>query len=151
MSSNVPDLFGRSNSQFPSLLPNFFVNPWSFFDGNNLPQQLQSSGGMRVYEEGNELRVEMPLPGLNAKDIEVSLNQGVLLVKGASSEETQDKKRKYYQSSRRSYSYSLALPTQIDEKQEPQATYTDGILNIALQKAKSGETKKIAVKTGNKK
>lgn len=146
MSSNVPDFFGRSN--FPSLLPNF-LNPW--FDESQLRQQFPTSGGIWVYEEGNELHVEMPLPGLNAKDIDVNLRQGVLLVKGESSEETQDKNRKYYQSSRRSYSYSLALPIQIDENQELKANYNDGILSIALQKAKSGETKKITVKAGGNK
>lgn len=90
----------------------------------------------------------MPLPGLNLKDFEVSLNKGVLLVKGAAEEE--DKKRKYYRSSKRSYSYSLALPSQIDEKQEPQAVYSDGILNTSLQLTKQGETKKITVKSGQR-
>lgn len=110
-----------------------------------------STKGVRVYEEDNHLHVEVPLPGLTLNDIEVTLNKGVLYVKGESKEETKDKKRRFYRSSRRSYSYSLILPTQIDEKQEPQAVYIDGILNISLQLAKQGETKKITVKSGTTK
>lgn len=41
-----------------------------------------------------------------------------------------------------------ALPAQIDEKKEPQATYQDGILRISLQLAKQGETKKIPIRSG---
>lgn len=138
----LPEIFDRPLRSFPSLWQNLL-------DEDFLPKEL-STNGVRIYEDNNQLHVEVPLPGLNLKDIEVTLNQGVLLVKGAAEEKEEDKKKKYYRSSKRSYSYSLALPTQIDEKQEPQAMYTDGILNISLQLAKQKETKKITVKSGKK-
>lgn len=147
----LPELLDRPLRQFPNLWSSIFpMSIENFFDEGLLPQDF-SARGARIYEENNQLHVEVPLPGLNSKDIEVSLNKGILLVKGESAEEEHDKKRKYYRSSKRSYSYSFALPTQIDEKQEPQAVYTDGILNISLQLAKQGETKKITVKAGNSK
>lgn len=150
MTTNLlPDLLDRPLRQFPTLLPNLLSSPWAnFFDTDLFPQDI-SNRGIQIYEKDNQLHVEMPLPGLNLKDIEVTLNQGVLLVKGELKQEEEDKKKKFYRSSRRSYSYSLALPTQIDEKQEPQAVYTDGILNISLQLAHQGDTKKITVKSGN--
>jgi HSP20 family protein len=145
----LPDLIlDRPLRQFPNLWSNFPSTTWAnLFDEGFFPQEF-SSRGTRIYEENNQLHVEVPLPGLNSKDIEVSLNRGVLLVKGESKEEEKDKKRKVYSSSRREYSYSIALPTQIDEKQEPHAVYTDGILYLTLQLAKHGETKKITVKSG---
>jgi HSP20 family protein len=147
----LPELLDRPLRQFPNLWSSFFpISIENFFDEGLLPQDF-STRGARIYEENNQLHIEVPLPGLTLKDIEVSLNKGILLVKGESAEEEQDKKRKYYRSSKRSYSYSLALPTQIDEKQEPQAVYADGILNISLKLAKQGETKKITVKAGNSK
>lgn len=139
-------LLDRPLRQFPNLWSSLFPIS-NFFDEGLLPQDF-SSGGARIYEENNQLHVELPLPGLTLKDIEVSLNKGILLVKGESAEEHQDKKRKYYRSSKRNYSFSLVLPTQIDEKQEPQAVYVDGILNISLQLAKQDEAKKITVKAG---
>lgn len=147
----LPEIFDRPFRSFPSPWQNLFMNPWQdFSDEDFFPREFAASG-VRIYEDNNQLHVEVPLPGLDLKDIEVSLNKGILLVKGAGEEKEEDKKRKYYRSSKRRYSYSLALPTQIDEKQEPQAVYTDGILNISLQLAKQGETKKIAVKAGNPK
>lgn len=146
----LPENFDRPLKSFPSPWQNLFMSPWqNLFDEDFFPKEF-SGYGVRIYEDNNQLHVEVPLPGLNLKDIEVSLNKGVLLVKGGAEEEEEDKKRRYYRSSKRRYSYSLALPTQIDEKQEPQAVYTDGILNISLQLAKPGETKKITVKSGNK-
>lgn len=139
----LPEIFDRPIRSFPSLWQNLLNE--DFF-----PREFSTDGGVRIYEENNQLHVEVPLPGLDLKDIEVSLNKGILLVRGAGEEKEEDKKRKYYRSSKRSYSYSLALPTQIDEKQEPQAVYNDGILNISLQLAKQGETKKITVKAGKK-
>lgn len=142
----LPELLDRPLRQFPTLLPNLISSPWSnFFDTELFPQDR----GIQIYEKENRLHVEMPLPGLNFKDIEVTLNHGVLKVEGKSEEKEEDKKKKFYRSSSRSYSYCLTLPTQIDEKQEPQAIYSDGILNISLQLAKQGDTKKIAVKSGN--
>ena len=110
-----------------------------------------SMRGARIYEENNQLHVELPLPGLNLEDIEVSLNKGFLTVKGEAKQEEQDKNRKIYRSSKRNYSYSLALPAQIDEKKEPQAEYSEGILNITLQLANKSEMKKINVKHGKSK
>lgn len=146
----LPEIFDRPFRSFPNPWQNWLMNPWqNLLDADFMPQEF-STNGVRIYEDNNQLHIEVPLPGLNLKDIEVSLNKGVLLVKGAAEEEEKDKKRKYYRSSKRSYSYSLTLPTQIDEKQEPQAVYSDGILNISLQLAKKGDTKKITVKSAKK-
>lgn len=152
MTRNVPtqnileSIFDRPVAgHFPSLWSNFFdVNPFQISED-------VSTRGIRIYEEKNQLHVEVPLPGLTLSDIEVTLNKGVLWVKGESKQEEQDKKRRYYRSSQRSYSYSIVLPTQIEEKQEPHAVYVDGVLNIELQLAKHAETKKISVKAGNSK
>lgn len=128
----------------PSFWPSFFEN---FFPST---EELTSSG-VRIYEENNQLVVEVPLPGIDFQDIDVTLNKGVLWVKGESKEEEKDQQRKFYHFAKRSYSTSIVLPTQIDEKQEPKALYEDGILKINLQLARQAETKKIQVKQGNNK
>lgn len=156
--SFFPDrILDRPLRQFPALWSNWFSTPLaSLFEEESWPT-LKEIHGARVYEEKDNLHVELPLPGLSADDIEVSLKKGVLIVKGECKEEEkqEDKekkgeKRKYYRFSRRSYSYSFALPTQIDEKQEPQACYDNGVLNICLKLAKPAETKKISVKATKK-
>ena len=147
----LPEKFEAANKRFQNLFPNFFLSPWAnFFDENLISQELTGKG-VQIYEQDNQLHVEVPLPGLDLKDMEVSLNRGNLLIKGDAKEEEKDKKKKFYRFSEKKYSYSLALPVQIDEKQEPQALYTDGILNISLHLAKKDDTKKISIKAGSAK
>lgn len=117
-----------------------------FFEESTFPQEL-SLKGVQIYEKEGNLNVEVPLPGLNTDEIEVSLNKGVLIVKGESKQEEKDETKKYYHSSEKNYSYTLSLPTQIDESKEPVACYTDGILKVTMPLAKKGETKKISVTT----
>lgn len=141
MSRHPLDWFSQFPSRWiPSWLP-ISLDDESFFSNDEL-----SVKGSKIYEENNQLHVEVPLPGLNPEDIEVSLNKGTLWIKGEAKEEEKDKKKKYYRSSKRQYAYSLVLPSQIDEKQEPQAVYENGILKVSLQLAKPAETKKIQVK-----
>lgn len=105
--------------------------------------------GLTVYDEKNAIVVEAPMPGLKPEEIEVSLNKGVLWIKGEKKEEATDKDKKFYRKSMRSFAYSISLPDQIDERQEPKASYKDGLLKISFQKAKSSEAKRIAVKSEN--
>lgn len=156
MAKNLPihpqhqysDLLDRPLRQFPNLWS--FLFPLSEQDFGSF-LTLSGGAGARIYEENNQLHVELPFPGLNPKDIEVTFSKGVLFIKGESSEEEKDKKRKYYQSSTRKYSFSYALPSHINDKQEPEATYEDGILKVSLHLDKQKETKKITVKSNNNK
>ncbi len=122
----------------------FPINNWPFSEEEFLEES--SLQGVRVYEENQKLNVEVPLAGLSLDDIEVNLNQGVLWIRGECKKE-EEKNKKFYRSSKRQYSYSITLPTQIDEKEEPEATYADGILKVSLKLAKQSETKKIKVKS----
>lgn len=141
----------KTPARFPSPWANLFLGGWPEFFDENLMSGMSDmqTQGVRIYEEKNELHVEAPLPGLNSKDIEVSINKGVLWIKGQLKEEEKDKEKKFYRSSKRNYAYSIVLPTQTDQKQEPQAVYSDGILKVSLKLEKREEPKKITVKAGN--
>lgn len=133
------DIFNKDRVlQFPRL--------WEEFASlqNNLKEQ-----GLIIYTEKNNIVVEAPLPGLKQEEINVTFNNGVLWIKGDQKQEVKDKT--FYTESTRSYSYRVVLPDNVDEKQEPNATYTDGILKIVFPKAKTSEAKQITVKTEKKK
>lgn len=140
-----------------SLVPSsLFKRPSrSFFNFPNLWEELETGlknineeQGLTIYEEKNNIVVEAALPGLKEDEIEVNLNRGVLWIKGERNEEEHDKNRKFYRKSTNTFSYRVTLPEQIDEKQEPQASYNQGVLKITFQKAKQAESKRIAIKKG---
>lgn len=159
MSKESPNKEKKMSKNPKSLLPEIidmpkrlfssFMTPWANFLEENWPQAATS--GVRIYEQDNQLHVEAPLPGLSFKDIDVHLNNGILFISGNSREEEKDKKKQFYRSSTRQYSYSIPLPKQIDEKQEHHATFADGILKITFPLSKKSEAKKITVKSGQSK
>lgn len=124
-------------SAFPSLWQGFETGIQDFFGGQK---------GLSMYEDNKNFVVEASMPGLKADSIDVNINKGVLWIRGEQKEEEEDKDRKYYRQSTRSYSYQTLLPEQVDDKQEPQASYKDGILKIEFAKHPVPEEKKIKVK-----
>lgn len=132
----------RSLSDFPSL--------WANLVGRDVLPYVEGSawGPVRIYERKNELHVELPLPGLKSNDIQVTINKGVLWVRGHERNEVTNKNTKTYRSSSRDYSYSITLPAQINERVEPRAEYANGILSVTLELSKQAETRKINVRTG---
>lgn len=136
MSNLFPTIFNKDLLfRFPTLL-----------QGLREFENEDKNQGLTVYDEKNDIIIEAAMPGLKNEEIEISLNKGVLWIKGEKKEEETDKDKKYYKKSLRSFSYSINLPDQIDETQEPKASYKDGILKISFQKEKKSEGKRIAIK-----
>ncbi|MCK4577408.1 MAG: Hsp20/alpha crystallin family protein [Candidatus Marinimicrobia bacterium] len=102
-----------------------------------------------IRETKDELVFDAALPGLNKKDIEVTVHDGVLTVTGEhTSRDTKDDETVYYSELLRGrFSRSFSLPTNVDEE-KIEAKYRDGILTISLKKVEPVEPEKnrIAVK-----
>ena len=99
-------------------------------------------------EEGYQIEAE--LPGLDEKDVSVTLSDDVLTIKGEKKAEREEKKKDYYLSER-SYGTmqrSFQLPEGVDADKIT-AKFEKGVLSIALPKSKEAKAKerKIAVTT----
>ena len=102
-----------------------------------------------VAESDKEIRITAELPGMDEKDIDVSLQNDMLTIKGEKKEEKEDKGKDYYRMERSygSFSKSIALPVEV-ETDKVEAKYKKGVLSITIPKTAKAvaETKKIAVK-----
>jgi HSP20 family protein len=99
-------------------------------------------------EAGIEVTVE--LPGLEEKDIEVSLSDEALTIKGEKKVEREDEKKGYY-ISERSYGAvyrSIPLPTGVDSD-KAEASFKNGVLRVSIPQRPEARAKvrKIEVKT----
>lgn len=135
------DLVPKSFWAFPSLRPWFEDEDWI----TSLPT---TSSGLSVSEDDKFVYVEAHMPGLKAEDIDVTFKNGELWIQGDKKEEEKDKKKKYYRMASSSYSYRLLVPGNVDETEDPDASYKDGIMAITFKKVPIKEPKKIAVKKG---
>jgi HSP20 family protein len=99
-----------------------------------------------VQEDKDNFRVSVELPGLKREDIQVSLEEGALVISGERKTETLDegiavhRQERYYGK----FSRVLALPSAVAED-KVKAAYKDGILTVTLPKAEEAKPKTIAV------
>jgi HSP20 family protein len=105
---------------------------------------------MDVSETDKEIQITAELPGLERKDVEISLEDNILTIKGEKKVEQKqaDKDNKNFHLSERSYGVfyrMLELPPGIDPA-TVQATMSNGVLKITIPKPVRSETKKIEVK-----
>jgi HSP20 family protein len=103
-----------------------------------------------VTESDKEIEIAAELPGLERKDVEISLENDLLTIRGEKKTEVDqnDKKNKNYHLTERSYGVFyrvLQLPAGIDPS-TVKATMSKGVLKITIPKPARSEAKKIEVK-----
>lgn len=130
-------LFRSGASRFPAF--------WEEFE-NELAELSQDSNSITIFDDGKNINVEAALPGLQASDINVTLDKGILRIQGERNEENEDKGRKYFRKASNSFSYRLTIPEGIDERTEPKASFKNGLLKLAFSKNKETQGKKIQIK-----
>ena len=105
-----------------------------------------------IIDKGDKYEVVTELPGLDADDIDVSIENGCLTVKGERNEETSEEKENYLlrESWSGSFYRSVMLPDNVDNTQEFSADFKKGTLVVSLPKLANqiSDAKKIEVKTG---
>ena len=99
-----------------------------------------------IEEEGDRLVLRAEIPGLSRDDIDVSVENGTLTLRGEKKRERKVDAENAYRLERfyGSFSRSFVLPTRINAEQI-KATYRDGVLEVVLPKAEEGRPKKIKV------
>lgn len=99
-----------------------------------------------VIDRDNEVIIKAELPGVDKKDIDISVTANTVTIKGSTSHEEKEEKGDYYRCeiSRGSYSRTLSLPADVDEE-KTKAKFKDGILELTLPKLKKSKRHTIKV------
>lgn len=104
------------------------------------------SPAIDVAEGEHEFTVTCELPGLEQKDVDLSLAANVLTIKGEKKNNREEKKGSYYKKETWSGSFqrTLSLPSSVDAD-KINAQLKDGILTITLPKKEEAKPKQISV------
>ncbi len=144
------DIFGAMRDEMERMFERF-EQGWP-----RLPTLVQRASGrevmvpeLDVHENDKQMTIEMDLPGVDEKDVSVTMANGVLTIKGEKKGGREEKGENYYMAERSygSFERSLPLPDTIDESQID-AQFDKGVLKIIAAKkpeAMRGE-KKIEIK-----
>ncbi len=115
------------------------------------PLELPSWGGgegsadvrFDVSETEDAIEVTAELPGIDEKDLEISVAEGMLSIKGEKKSEKETKEREYYLSERcyGSFSRTMRMPDTVDQDMA-KASFDKGVLSIVLPKRAEKKVKK---------
>ena len=114
--------------------------------GSSRPHDLAA---VDVIEAPDRFVVECELPGMDQKDIDVTIASGVLTIKGEKKGPDGAKGRKVFRDEtwQGSFQKTLSLPLNV-EPDKVEAGYADGVLRITVPKSEQARAKRIALKAG---
>jgi len=122
----------------------------SFFEGR--PRVRGEEAGewhpsLDVAETKNEILVKAEIPGIDPKDIDISLANNVLTIKGEKKQEKEEKEENFHviERSYGSFVRSIRLPKEV-QSEKISASYKNGILKVTLPKSEEAKKKEIKIK-----
>jgi HSP20 family protein len=129
-------------AELTALQKQFFGDDWlSPFKGVNIPTT-------DVYtDEGKQLVVEAHLPNFQQEDVDISINDGSLVIQAGRHEKEEDKDKKYVvRESSSTFYRRIQLPERA-EAEKAEAQLENGILKVTVPLTPLPEPKKIAIKS----
>ena len=128
------------------LLEDFWLRPWESMEignGSFVP-------AVNVRENENEVHISAELPGLDKKEIEVTVQEDRVILRGEKKQEEQEEQEgyHYHESAYGRFQRVIELPAEIEES-KAKARFLNGVLNITLpKKPGSGKTRKVQIQSG---
>lgn len=125
-------------------------NLWNRFFGETVLPRFVSEEwlpSVDISETKDKLLVRAELPGMDAKDINVTISGDILTIKGEKKQKKEREDEHYYCSESYSGSFqrTIRLPVNI-KTDKVDATFEKGILQIALPKTEEAKKKEIEIK-----
>ena len=144
--SSFPTSIDRMRDEFDRALQNFWGGNGDF---ESMLPASEWQPSVDISEDDQALKVKVDLPGIKPEDVEISVSDDRLTIKGERKEETEDdnKETKVHRIERRygSFYRSIALPpgTKADDVV---AEADNGVITIHLPKGEVTKAKRVAVK-----
>jgi HSP20 family protein len=131
----------KRNVDFPSIFDELFQTDW--FGGTVNPVGTKTTvPAVNIKETADDFSLEVAAPGKTKEDFHLALDHDVLTISTEAKEEKTEEKDTY---TRKEFSFSafkrsFKLPQTVN-KEEINATYTNGILHVTLPKREEDKVK----------
>jgi HSP20 family protein len=124
-----------------------FFGPFGELKLDEFPALGDWAPSMDVSETKEALMVKAEVPGLDPKDIQISLQEQYLTIKGEKTRETMDKEERYHRVERfyGSFARSVRLPVGVDGSRVT-ASFKNGLLTVTLPKTAAAKGAIIPIK-----
>jgi HSP20 family protein len=100
-----------------------------------------------IAETDKEFVIKAEIPEVKKEDVKVTVENGILTIRGERNQETEEKGKKFHRIERHygSFTRSFTLPDNVDAA-HIKASFKDGMLGLQLQKTAEAKPKSIEVK-----
>jgi len=136
-----------------SLTKGFFDDFFDMVDSSSRGKRSWFDGGIwspavDLVDKQDKLVAKVELPGVEKKDVKLSLNDNNLTIQGEVQKDEETKKEDYYYRERAygSYSRTISLPAEVD-KEKIKAKFKNGILEITIPKKPEVKPKEITIES----
>lgn len=108
---------------------------------------LSHFASLDVTDTDKSIEIKVDVPGVDEKDIEVTLSDNILTIKGERESKTEKEKENFYSCERSfgSFVRRVDLPSEIDEN-KIQASLSKGVLNLHMPKSEKAKAKERKIK-----
>jgi len=102
-----------------------------------------------IYEDDKKVVLKLEVPGIEEKDLDVSVENNTLMVKGERKFEKEEKEENFHRIERRygNFYRAFTLPTIVDAE-HVEASYNAGVLKLELKKKPEAQPRQIKVNVG---
>ena len=149
--SHLPERRRRSHelqrpARFSDLMEDFWRSPFESFPLS--PFTRSEFPSIDLSEDDQKIEVKAEMPGLEAKDVNISVDKGILTLQGEKKLEDEEKRGNYrrIECSYGSFYRTIPLPSEVDEN-KIKAQYKNGILTIIMPKTEEYKAKQIEIET----
>ena len=134
----------REVASFNSLFRNFTEGDSALTTASFIP-------AVDIYEDDKKVVLKLEVPGIEEKDLDVSVENHTLTVKGERKFTAEEKQDNFHRIERRygSFYRAFTLPNTVDTE-SVSANYNAGILKLELTKKPEAQPRQIKVNAGNK-
>jgi HSP20 family protein len=120
-----------------------------FSEGESATTTASFIPAVDVYEDEKKVVLKLEVPGIDEKDLDVSVENNTLTVKGERKFEKEEKEENFHRIERRygSFHRAFTLPSTVDTENIG-ASYNAGVLKLELKKKPEAQPKQIKVNVG---
>ena len=140
-------LHREMNRLFDDVFRTFDMAPFGSLSGVG---RMSAWPSVEVSESDKDVRISVELPGLEDKDVEVLMGDGVLTIRGEKKSEIEDKERAFSERTYGRFERRIPLAWEVDED-KIEASFRNGVLTVTMPRSAhaSPPAKRIAVNSAD--
>jgi HSP20 family protein len=119
---------------------------WEFPEWSRLSKMELKVPKVDIVDRDNDILVRADVPGVKKENLDISLTDNTITIKGSTSEEKKEEKGDYFRSEtmKGSFTRTMSLPSDVDGE-KASTSFRDGVLEVVIPKVEKARRIKVNV------